>query len=95
MEQQLADRARRAKLANCNCKGVGFTIVGSPEVFEAEMNLPCPAHGLRRLGTIMQVVPANMDGTSVSDRRLDELLATYAARLAQADREQANDAQES
>jgi hypothetical protein len=99
VEQQMADQARRAELANCTCRHMpDLTLVYpfQPEEFEAEMNLPCPAHGFRRLGRIMQIVFVNPDdGTEVPSPRLDELIATYEARLAQADREQAHDPQES
>ncbi len=60
------------------------------------MNLPCPAHGFRRLGRITRIVFVNPDdGTEEPSPRLDELIATYEARLAQADREEAHDPQES
>jgi hypothetical protein len=99
VEQQMADQAQRAELANCTCKHTpDVTIAVLPEEFEAEMNLPCPAHGFRRLGRIMRIVfvePTNPGGTEVPSPRLDELIATYDARLAQADREQAHDPQES
>ena len=98
VEQRMADQARRAELANCTCvhsPWMTFAITGDPEEFEAEMNLPCPAHGFRRLGRIMHVRFMDPDGTAEPDPRLDELIATYEAGLAQADREQAHDPQES
>ena len=98
VEQRMADQARRAELANCTCiHSPCFTIAitGQPEKFEAEMNLPCPAHGFRRLGRIMHICFIDPDGTAEPDPRLDELIATYEAGLAQADREQAHDPQES
>ncbi len=87
VEQQLADRAdraRRAWLAKCNCKD--WTLAGTVEQFEKEMKLRCPCHGFRRLGKITQLLFAP---------RMDELIATYEAGLAEAEREQAHDAQES
>jgi hypothetical protein len=99
VEQRMADQARRAELANCNCaQFVTLAIAGQPEEFEAEMNFPCPAHGFRRLGRIMRICfvdPTNPAGTKMPSQRLDELIAIYDARLAQADREQAHDPQES
>lgn len=91
VEQQMADQARRAELANCNCEHVGtLAITSQPEKFEAEMNLPCPAHGVRRLGRIMQLVFIDPGDTERPSTRLDELIATYEARLAEADREHAH-----
>jgi hypothetical protein len=96
VEQQAADQARRAELANCACTDLTIANPDLPEEFEAEMNLPCPAHGFRRLGRIMRIRFLNPDDrTAVPSPRLDELIATYEARLAQADREQAHDPQES
>ena len=98
VEQRMADQARRAELANCTCiHSPYFTIAitGQPEKFEAEMNLPCPSHGFRRLGRIRRIRFMNPDGTAEPCPRLDELIATYEARLAQAEGEQANDPQES
>jgi hypothetical protein len=88
----MADLARRVELANCTCKdtsGVTLAIPGQPEEFEAEMNLPCPAHGVRRLGRIMQLRFVEPGVTGKPDARLDELIATYQARLDQANREHA------
>jgi hypothetical protein len=93
-EQQMAGLARREELVNCNCKLVSWTVAGSAEEFEAEMNLPCPSHGFRRLGMIFQIVPAGMNRTPVPNPRMDELIATYEARLAQADRDQAHGPEE-
>jgi hypothetical protein len=88
VEQRMADQARRAELAICTCKhmpDVTLAITGQPEEFEAEMNLPCPAHGFRRLGRIMHIRFINpADGTAEPCPRLDELIATYEAGLAQA-----------
>ena len=96
VEQRMADQTRRAELANCTCQVMTVAIPGQPEEFEAEMNLPCPAHGFRRLGRIMHINFINPeDGTAEPCPRLDELIATYEARLDQADREQAHDPQES
>jgi len=98
----MADQARRAELANCNCVPIlTVALPDRPEKFEAEMNLPCPAHGIRRLGRIMRIhfveptTPGGPGCREVPSPRLDELIATYEARLAQADREVADARQES
>ena len=99
VEQRMADQARRAELANCTCvhsPWMTFALTGQPEKFEAEMNLPCPAHGFRRLGMILKIRFVDGHGRRDPTSRLEELLATYEARLAaQADRELANDSPES
>jgi hypothetical protein len=98
VEQRMADQARHVALANCTCNTlVTLADPNHPEEFEAEMNLQCPAHGFRRLGRIMQIVFVNPTNppTEVPSPRLDELIATYEARLDQADRELANASQES
>jgi len=69
-------------------------VPGQEEEFEVEMDLPCPSHGIRRLGTIMRVVFVNPDCTP-EPSPLDELIATYEARLAQADGELAHDPEKS
>ena len=97
----MADLALRAELVNCNCRhfsGVTLADPGRPEEFEAEMNLPCPAHGFRRLGRIMRLVfvkSTHAGPAEMSSPRLDELIATYEGRLVQADRENVYDPQES
>jgi hypothetical protein len=96
LEQRVADLARRVASANCNCEPYGTLAISSePEKFEAEMNLPCPAHGFRRLGMILKIRFVDGDGRRDPTSRLEELLATYEARLAQADRELAYGSPES
>ncbi len=96
VEQRMADQARHAELANCTCNmSVTLANPDHPEEFEAEMNLPCPAHGFRRLGRILRIAFINPDRTQEPSPRLDELIATYQRRLDQADRELANASQES
>ena len=88
LEQRAADLARRVASANCKCEPCGtLALPSQPEKFEAEMNLPCPTHGFRRLGMILKIRFVDGDGRRDSTSRLEELLATYEARLAQADRE--------
>jgi hypothetical protein len=82
VEQQLADRARRAELANCHCRGM--TMVFTPEQFEAEMNRTCPAHGFRRLGTILAVGFVKPDKTVTEESaKLMQRVETYNLRLSQ------------
>ena len=88
-EQRMADLALRAEMANCSCQRfITLADPYQPEEFEFEMNVPCPAHGFRRLGMVRRLVFVNPDGTEVPSPRLDELMATYESRLAQADREE-------
>jgi hypothetical protein len=96
LEQQVADLARKVESANCNCEPYGTLAISfQPEKFEAEMSLPCPAHGFRRLGMILKIRFVSGDCSRDPTSRLDELLATYQARLDQADRELAYDSPES
>jgi hypothetical protein len=76
------DKVRHKELANCTCRDL--TVAIHPEEFEAEMNLSCPSHGFRRLGRIVHVVFVDSDGKP-QPSRLDELIATYEARLEQTD----------
>jgi hypothetical protein len=52
VEQKLANRARREKLANCICGDWIIVVSMAPQLFEAEMNRTCPVHGFRRFGHI-------------------------------------------
>jgi len=90
LEQELADRAWRAKLGTCNCSYVTIADSARPEEFEAEMTLRCPAHGFRHLGIIKRVFSYKPDHNvrrdSQLDRKFAEMMATYNARLDQANR---------
>ena len=55
LERQLADKALRAKLVNCNCRKSTVVYAHKREEFEAEKNKPCPAHGIRRMGFILLI----------------------------------------
>jgi hypothetical protein len=85
VEQKMADQAQRWELANCKCQVE--IIILDPEHFETEL-APCPVHGFRRLGEISMFRSANPP-------RMDELMAIYQERLAQADREKGHDRDES
>lgn len=68
---------------------------GKEAEFAAEMNLPCPAHGFRKLGRIIRVVPVPPGPGPEFAPRLDELLAIYMAReLDKRDQELADDYEE-
>jgi hypothetical protein len=60
----------------CICKKLTVANERKPEKFEAEMNQPCPRHGLRNLGTIVEFRYA---GEAIS-AKLDRLLEIYKAR---------------
>ena len=51
VNQQVAEKARREKLVNCNCQLVTLALSDGAEKFESEMNLPCP----RALGIIVRL----------------------------------------
>jgi hypothetical protein len=98
VEQRMAEQALRAELADCNCPRMpALTIANDilPEQFEAEMNLPCPVHRIRRLGAILRIRFRKGDGTEKPSPELDKLLEMYRARLEQADREVAHAPQKS
>ena len=55
LERQLAHKALRANLVNCNCGQLLIFEDTKPEEIEAEKNKPCPVHGVRRPGMIFRV----------------------------------------
>jgi predicted component of type VI protein secretion system len=82
IEREMAEKVRRKELANCICRDL--TVAFASEEFEAEMNLPCPAHGLRRLGQIIAVEGVNPDKTVTEEStKLAQLLDMYELRLSQ------------
>jgi len=92
VERHLREKAWREKLAHCNCKDVMVADSDHPEEFEAEMNLPCPAHGFRRFGLL---VTNHFVADDDDPSRLDELIATYHEREAwHASQESKHDSQE-
>lgn len=80
VERRLSDVARRKQLAECHCNCRKVTFARDPEEFEAEMNLPCPAHGFRDLGLIVQT--EFIGRGDAHEARREQLVATYAARRA-------------
>ena len=85
VEWQVADIARRKKLANCNCRLQDWpSFFYTVEEFEAAANLPCPAHGVRRLGRLSPVVFVNRDRTPTAESaKLIQLMKEYALRMSQ------------
>ncbi len=75
VERQLIDEARREGMAECICRAMTLADADKPEEFEAEMNEPCPAHGFRRLGMLLEV---RQIGSKVA--KIDQLLEIYKAR---------------
>lgn len=53
--RELADRSRRAALAQCVCRSGTYADSRNVEDFEAELNLPCPAHEFRSLGSLFTI----------------------------------------
>ena len=91
LEQQAKAKELSDTLANCNSipSMPGLLLSSGPGAakhFEAEVNLPCPAHGLRRLGQIRVIVFVKPDRTTDEDPELDPLLQKYSARIAEDDR---------
>jgi hypothetical protein len=86
IEQTLANIGMRRRLPGCTC--CDLTAVLDPKDFEEQMNLPCPAHGFRDLGTLMVVRYERAAGGSSDpsldedprDVELDRLLEMYDAR---------------
>ncbi len=93
VEQQVADKARRENLLDCNCRLWTCAISGKEKEFEAEMNLVCPVHGFRQLGVIIhsQIIRAkdftiDQNGARIDPsriRQLEQLIAAYEARARQ------------
>lgn len=90
VEQQVAFRARLEKLANCNCRPQdpedpdSLLLVTNTKAFEAEMNLPCPVHGFRRLGQLFVLQYLESDWTiSEESVRLKEVVEEYKRRLSE------------
>jgi hypothetical protein len=72
LQQKVADLAPQVESANCNCEPIGTLALSfQPEQFEAEMNLPCPAHGFRRLGMILKIRFVDGDGRRDPTSRLE------------------------
>ena len=88
VEQLAAHIAMREKLGKCNCYpdpvGLKMLVVKDAKEFEAQMNLPCPAHGFRRLGKLMVVTIVGGKGEiSEECARREELVEEYDRRLSE------------
>jgi hypothetical protein len=85
LERKQAARRRREKPANCNCRqstsDYSYPDISGAKEFEAEMNLPCPAHGFRSLGRLTSIRIVDRYHPVVEDPELDKLRAIYIARL--------------
>ena len=80
LERIVLDWNQKKKLANCNCRQATVASSLDVEQFEAQMNLPCPAHGARRLGCIVVIEHiAQPDGKNQM-ASLQQLLEEYRAR---------------
>lgn len=94
IERWKAEKAWGKKLAHCNCR---VATVANPchfEEFEAEVNLACPAHGFRNLGTLLSPRPYGYTPGAASREehkndisyqnlpKIDELIEQYLKRLA-------------
>jgi hypothetical protein len=88
IEQTLADRIKQRELDDCICGGPCIAIPGpeNEDHFEAEINRPCPVHGLRRFDSFIQLGSVNPDGTPMKFPRLDKLVEEYFARLEAAEK---------
>jgi hypothetical protein len=86
-ERQMADRVRRDELANCNCfpRGEDFpNIFLNAEEFQAAASLPCPTHGVRRLGRLMPIVFGKMGGKPTEESaKLIQVMEEYELRISQ------------
>jgi len=83
VEQQVADRAWRERLAHCNCCPQDPECLGIPLVLSSakefeEMIVPCSAHGFRDLGKLI-VLPLVKAGGTLAEKSvgLDEVVAEY------------------
>lgn len=50
---RIEKRLNNQRIKNCNCVEMSQLVQGKEEKFEAELNLPCPYHGLRNLGFLV------------------------------------------
>jgi hypothetical protein len=84
VEKKLAEIANQEALADCICIKGPMRIPMAE--LEAEMNRPCPRHGLRRMGHIINAVIVSSDRTLTEEsRKRSELIEAYERRLAQAE----------
>ena len=63
----------------CNCQRITVITTAELDEFEAKMAIPCPVHGLSRLG-ILVTIAAYPSERDARDRRLEELVKQYQRR---------------
>lgn len=88
VERALANTAKQKEQASCICRDITTADTHNPGEFEAEMNRPCPAHGVRQLGRIMvfvwvKALNGRPDTSGPKDPReleLERLLEVYRGR---------------
>ena len=87
LERNLSDLERESQFGKCVCQKL--VMAYDAEQLETEINLPCPCHGLRRLGTILQVAIVDAQGRTDEEKqaKLSTLVKQYESRLAQAELE--------
>lgn len=96
VEKKVADKKEQKRLASCNCRAFALVDPLTVKKFEADMNLPCPAHGVRNLGQLCVVrfigaMDGSLDTSSPKDLNeieMDRLLEIYHSR--QSSRKNAN-----
>ena len=90
VERKAAEIAVRDKVGECNCypknpgaRGLPWFVANSKEL-EAAMNLPCPAHGFRRLGKLIAVEIVGKNGeVSEECTKRSELVEEYDRRFSE------------
>lgn len=70
---RIEKRLNNQRLQSCNCVEISKLVQGKEEKFEAELNLPCPYHGLRNLGLVVITRFEKSD-------KIDELLQRHRER---------------
>jgi len=83
IEQVLAKRTREKVLTNCNCRDPRKIVSATDDNLEAELNLTCPVHEVRRLGRILTfVIVDTKTGRPIPNPRRDPLVEEYKRRYA-------------
>jgi hypothetical protein len=77
VERTFREVPKNEKAADCNCKQ--FFAAVDPDVFEAEANLRCPAHGFRDLGTTIfhTIIGLDRERNPEKHARIDRLISEY------------------
>lgn len=96
LERDVAERARRKELVNCVCREVVSAL--HPEELEAELNLPCSVHGIRRFGFIVTTGVIKPDVSLTEESlKMKQVVDAYELRLRnfKSSQEAEDDSQES